>query len=91
MSLNTYYVWMIFPLYFICALLFGYKILSFILGLISLQYELIIVLEVNKLKLKGYMHIFFKDTFLYLTVQISKSLKFAKVRKQSKEQFNFCV
>lgn len=51
---------MIFPLYFICALLFGYKILSFILGLISLQYELIIVLEVNKLKLKGYMHIFSK-------------------------------
>lgn len=82
---------MIFPLYFICALLLGYKILSFILGLISLQYEFIIVLEGNKFEIKRLCAYFFKDTLLYLTVQILKCLKFAKVRKWKKVQLNLCV
>lgn len=42
------------------------KILSFILGVISLQYELIVVLEVNKLKLKDYVHTFSKTPYCAL-------------------------
>lgn len=40
------------------TLLLGYKILSFIWGFVSSQYEIIMVLGANKSKLKGNVHIF---------------------------------